>query len=104
MTAEPDLSRILRIPSVPSQTRFRYVTALDTFTVRLLLRVFDPMLHSRTVSWATRGYQLSTHRHWLHTDSVHPRRPSRHAQFYSELVPAMIPVALLGSAVYMVRP
>ncbi|KAH9999408.1 hypothetical protein BJV77DRAFT_905103, partial [Russula vinacea] len=30
-----------------------------------------------------------------------PARPSRHAQFYSELVPAMIPVALLGSAVYM---
>ncbi|KAI0303151.1 hypothetical protein BC826DRAFT_869499, partial [Russula brevipes] len=26
---------------------------------------------------------------------------SRHAQFYSDLVPAMIPVALLGSAVYM---
>ncbi|KAF9821441.1 hypothetical protein IEO21_00687 [Rhodonia placenta] len=28
--------------------------------------------------------------------------PSRHAQFYSDLVPGMIPVALLGSAVYLV--
>ena len=49
-----------------------------------------------------RGYQPPTG-HWLHTDSGHPGRPSRHAQFYSDLVPAMIPVALLGSAVYMVR-
>ncbi|KAH9978042.1 hypothetical protein BGW80DRAFT_1285522 [Lactifluus volemus] len=38
-------------------------------------------------------------RRCLHTNSSH--RPSRHAQFYSNLVPAMIPVALLGSAVYM---
>lgn len=28
---------------------------------------------------------------------------SPHAQFYSDLVPGMIPIALLGSAVYMVR-
>ena len=49
-----------------------------------------------------RGYQPSAGR-WLHTDSGHPGRPSRHAQFYSDLVPAMIPVALLGSAVYLVR-
>lgn len=48
------------------------------------------------------GRQPST-RHWLHTDGGHPGRPSRHAQFYSDLVPAMIPVALLGSAVYLVR-
>ncbi|PCH41413.1 hypothetical protein WOLCODRAFT_59599, partial [Wolfiporia cocos MD-104 SS10] len=26
---------------------------------------------------------------------------SRHAQFYSDLVPGMIPIALLGSAVYL---
>ncbi|KZT12970.1 uncharacterized protein LAESUDRAFT_710091 [Laetiporus sulphureus 93-53] len=32
--------------------------------------------------------------------SDHPG-PSRHAQFYSDLVPGMIPVALLGSAVYL---
>lgn len=49
------------------------------------------------------GYQQPSTRHWLHADRGHPARPSRHAQFYSELVPAMIPVALLGSAVYMVR-
>jgi len=53
---------------------------------------------------STRGhYRLQTSRRWLHGDSEHPARPSRHAQFYSDLVPAMIPVALLGSAVYMVR-
>ena len=28
--------------------------------------------------------------------------PSRHAQFYSDLVPTMVPVALPGSAIYMV--
>jgi len=60
------------------------------------------MLHRRAVltrSW--RRYKLPTTRRWLHADSGHPTRPSRHAQFYSDLVPAMIPVALLGSAVYM---
>ncbi|EIW62104.1 uncharacterized protein TRAVEDRAFT_118254 [Trametes versicolor FP-101664 SS1] len=30
--------------------------------------------------------------------------PSRHAQFYTEFAAGMIPVAILGSAVYMVRP
>ncbi|KAI0786351.1 hypothetical protein C8Q75DRAFT_808345 [Abortiporus biennis] len=30
-----------------------------------------------------------------------PKQPSPHAQFYSDLVPAMIPIALLGSAVYL---
>ena len=80
-------------------------------TLPPLIRFFDlllrRMLHCRAVSWATRSksrYHLSSTRaHWLHTDSGRPRRPSRHAQFYSELVPAMMPVALLGSAVYMVR-
>ncbi|THH08549.1 hypothetical protein EW146_g8954 [Bondarzewia mesenterica] len=28
-------------------------------------------------------------------------KPASHAQFYSELVPGMIPIALLGSAVYI---
>ena len=56
-----------------------------------------------TATWSTRGHQPSMTRRWLHSDSGHPTRPSRHAQFYSDLVPAMIPVALLGSAVYMVR-
>ncbi len=31
------------------------------------------------------------------------RTPSRHAQFYTEFAAGMIPVAILGSAVYMVR-
>ena len=59
------------------------------------------MPHWRAIP-TRRGYQPSAGR-WLHTDSGHPGRPSRHAQFYSDLVPAMIPVALLGSAVYLVR-
>jgi hypothetical protein len=62
------------------------------------------MLRWRAIAtWSTRAHQTSTTRRWLHGDSGHPTRPSRHAQFYSDLVPAMIPVALLGSAVYMVR-
>ncbi|TFK93891.1 hypothetical protein K466DRAFT_477823 [Polyporus arcularius HHB13444] len=32
-----------------------------------------------------------------------PPTPSRHAQFYTDYVAGMIPVALLGSAVYIVR-
>ncbi|KAF8318303.1 uncharacterized protein EI90DRAFT_2978467 [Cantharellus anzutake] len=31
------------------------------------------------------------------------KKPSKHATFYRELVPAMIPIFILGSAVYMVR-
>jgi hypothetical protein len=56
-----------------------------------------------TTTRSTRGHQSSTTHRCLHGDSGHPTRPSRHAQFYSDLLPAMIPVALLGSAVYMVR-
>ncbi|EPT02884.1 hypothetical protein FOMPIDRAFT_1047619 [Fomitopsis schrenkii] len=33
--------------------------------------------------------------------STHNKTPSRHALFYSDLVPGMIPVALLGSAIYL---
>jgi hypothetical protein len=38
----------------------------------------------------------------MHRGDSGSQGPSRHAQFYSDLVPAMVPVALLGSAVYMV--
>lgn len=38
----------------------------------------------------------------MHRGDSGSHRPSRHAHFYSDLVPAMVPVALLGSAVYMV--
>ncbi|KAH9963170.1 hypothetical protein BC827DRAFT_1129260 [Russula dissimulans] len=68
------------------------------------------MSHWRTIATRSRRqchyhhhHQLSSRR-WLHhaeSDSERTTRPSRHAQFYSDLVPAMIPVALLGSAVYM---
>jgi hypothetical protein len=37
----------------------------------------------------------------MHRGDSGSQGPSRHAQFYSDLVPAMVPVALLGSAVYM---
>ena len=33
-----------------------------------------------------------------------PPTLSRHAQFYTDYVAGMIPIALLGSAVYIVRP
>ena len=36
------------------------------------------------------------------TYSQQPPHKSAHAQWYSDVVPAMIPVALLGSAVYLV--
>lgn len=35
------------------------------------------------------------------TQQAPPKPPSPHGQFYSELVPGMLPIALLGSAVYM---
>jgi hypothetical protein len=70
-------------------------------SIRFYLR---PMLRWRAIATRyPRGYQSSTSRRWLHGNSGHDTRPSRHAHFYSDLVPAMIPVALLGSAVYMVR-
>jgi hypothetical protein len=102
---------ILRFPSGSLPITLKHASN----TLRPLIRSFRlllrrRMLRWRTVSSATRsrsGYHQPSTRHcqWLHADSGHghPRRPSRHAQFYSELVPAMIPVALLGSAVYMVR-
>ncbi|KAI0080762.1 hypothetical protein K474DRAFT_1657603 [Panus rudis PR-1116 ss-1] len=34
-------------------------------------------------------------------DTARKSPPSPHAHFYSDLVPGMIPIALLGSAVYM---
>lgn len=33
-----------------------------------------------------------------------PRQHTSHGQFYSDLLPGMIPITLLGSAVYIVRP
>ena len=102
--ARLDLSRTLSQVSKWQPITLKHASHTLRPLIRPLCLPLRRMLHWRTVSSATRfrsGYQQST-RHWLHTDSGHPRRPSRHAQFYSELVPAMIPVALLGSAVYMV--
>jgi hypothetical protein len=62
---------------------------------------FVPEHMPRWRALAPSGTYHPSDRRCLHANSEH--RPSRHAQFYSALVPAMIPVALLGSAVYMVR-
>ncbi|PSR73646.1 hypothetical protein PHLCEN_2v10565 [Hermanssonia centrifuga] len=36
----------------------------------------------------------------LYSDTA-SKKPSSHAQFYSEMIPGMVPIALLGSAVYL---
>ncbi|KAH9062091.1 hypothetical protein EDB87DRAFT_1609279 [Lactarius vividus] len=57
--------------------------------------------HWRGLVTRRRSSHLSTRR-FVHSGSDGGSHgPSRHAQFYSDLVPAMVPVALLGSAVYM---
>lgn len=49
-----------------------------------------------------------THLRWNRSDASHGQQssgnagPSPHAQFYRETLPAMAPVALLGSAAYFV--
>ena len=60
---------------------------------------------SRISYWrglVTRKSAQPSTRRFVHQGDSGSHGPSRHAQFYSDLVPAMIPVALLGSAVYMV--
>jgi hypothetical protein len=39
---------------------------------------------------------------FLHVTNMVPRTMSRHAQWYAHIAPAMVPVFLLGSAVYLV--
>jgi hypothetical protein len=58
------------------------------------------ILHCRGLASRRRSSQPSTRR-FVHRGDSGSHGPSRHAQFYSDLVPAMVPVALLGSAVYM---
>ncbi|EPQ59564.1 hypothetical protein GLOTRDRAFT_125865 [Gloeophyllum trabeum ATCC 11539] len=50
-------------------------------------------LSSRTLASTARRY--STH------DASSAKTKSPHAQWYADVVPAMIPVAILGSAVYL---
>lgn len=71
-------------------------------STRHLCPSFVPEHMLRWQALATRSRYHRPARRCLHADSGR-QRPSRHAQFYSDLVPAMIPVALLGSTVYMVR-
>jgi len=58
--------------------------------------------HWRGLATRRRSSQLSTRRFVHRGGDSGSHGPSRHAQFYSDLIPAMVPVALLGSAVYMV--
>jgi len=58
--------------------------------------VYSPFMSLSRLATRRRSSQPSTRRFVHRGDG-----PSRHAQFYSDLLPAMIPVALLGSAVYM---
>lgn len=44
-----------------------------------------------------------TNQRFYSSENVQERQRSAHAQWYSDMLPAMVPVALLGSAVYMVR-
>jgi hypothetical protein len=50
-------------------------------------------------SYNRRCYSNQQH----HSESPQPKRRSAYGQWYAEVVPGMIPVALLGSAVYLVR-
>jgi hypothetical protein len=48
--------------------------------------------------------QPAPQRRWrTYTTGSADRPKSPHAQWYADIVPAMIPIALLGSAVYLVR-
>ncbi|OCH93625.1 hypothetical protein OBBRIDRAFT_771400 [Obba rivulosa] len=47
------------------------------------------------------GRTRATRRYSSQNTPPDTRGRSRHAQFYSDLVPGMLPVALLGSAVYL---
>lgn len=38
------------------------------------------------------------------TENAQTKGPSPHGQFYSSMLPDMIPIAILGSAVYLVSP
>ncbi|KAI9466765.1 hypothetical protein BJY52DRAFT_1111116 [Lactarius psammicola] len=57
--------------------------------------------HWRSLATRRRSSQPSTRRFVHRGGDSGSHEPSRHAQFYSDLLPAMVPVALLGSAVYM---
>ena len=60
------------------------------------------MLSSRNLFTGSRKYLSSVMgRRFVTTDGA-AKPQSGHAQFYSDTLPAMIPVFLLGSAVYLV--
>ena len=64
-----------------------------------------PMLSSAFLRVSSRRLPLhAVQRVRARRMSSSPREPSRHAQFYTEFAAGMIPVAILGSAVYLVRP
>lgn len=65
----------------------------------------DAMLSPALLRVSARRLPLyTTQRAGVRRASSSAGPPSRHAQFYTEFAAGMIPVAILGSAVYMVRP
>lgn len=61
-------------------------------------------LHPQSLARSSSFRPTSSQRVRYSTQGPEPAKSSRspHAQFYSDLVPGMVPVALLGSAIYLV--
>lgn len=76
---------------------------LDYF---VLVAMSSPLLrlHPQWLARSSSRRPASPRRVRYLTQGPEPAKSSRspHAQFYSDLVPGMVPVALLGSAVYLV--
>ncbi|KAI9001220.1 hypothetical protein BD414DRAFT_511788 [Trametes punicea] len=73
-----------------SRTFVKHSTLSSRYAAPALLRV-----SSRRVSFH------AVQRTCARRESTSTRQPSRHAQFYTEFAAGMIPVAILGSAVYL---
>jgi|ERR1700722_14262290 len=73
---------------------------LVTPMVKIEIRVQRPMHNFPALLRASARKPGSTFRPSYSTSSSGPR--SRHAQWYADILPAMIPIAILGSAVYLV--
>lgn len=69
------------------------------------MRLSRPFLSfSRHVARSPPSHTVFTRRYSAGSGEASRKNPSPHAQFYSSLLPDMVPIAILGSAVYLVRP
>ncbi|KAI0356613.1 hypothetical protein OH77DRAFT_216156 [Trametes cingulata] len=86
-----------------SQTCFQRLRAFVTAKHHDLGgRAFVPMPPSNLLRVTARRLPLrAARRTCARRMSSSPHQPSRHAQFYTEFAAGMIPVAILGSAVYL---